>query len=332
MTTPEPALRFDLNESPLGPPDAVARRIASAAVEAHTYPLELTERVVERVADHFGVRPDEVLISQGIDECVDRLVTHFASMRFVTTEPGFNGYSDRLKVLGREGFVLRRVGPDFALEQRGKEQLRATDFVLLADPDNPTGVVTPAQTLAFIEARVGAVLVDRTYADYADVDLAPAGIGPGRFRFHSLSKSFALAGLRVGVLLGPSSVIGALRAQQWFCSTSSLSLVALEAALDYAPLFRERSQALIRERRRLVSGLRQRGFDARDTQTNFVLIADAPASMVAALGAKGMRVADMACCRLHGHVRVCVRTPADNQALLDQLVELYPTLRIPSAS
>ncbi|MDC0675728.1 pyridoxal phosphate-dependent aminotransferase [Nannocystis radixulma] len=311
--------RFDLNESALGLPEVVRRRVRESADQFHCYPLAQTEQTLARVAEHFGVTRDEVLLTQGIDECVDRLITHFEAMRFVATWPGFHGYWDRIAVMRRRSFALRRVGPTFELACDDVEALERDDFVLLADPDNPTGVVTTQTQLEQLQRRCGRLLVDRTYAGYADAPLAALAPGPRGFYFHSFSKSFAMAGLRVGALIGPAEDIEAMRARQWFCSMSTPSLVAVAAALDHVDEFQDRCRALIEERGRVVADLRARGFRVHETQTNFVIVAADPAVVLPRLAARGMLVKDMGCYGLDGHVRISLRTPAENLALVEAI-------------
>ena len=312
-------MRFDLNESALGLPEAVRRRILDSADQLHCYPLVQTEQTLTRVAEHFGVARDEVLLTQGIDECVDRLISHFEAMRFVAPWPGFNGYWDRIAVMRRRSFALRRLGPRFELDREDIEALERDDFVMLADPDNPTGVVTTWAELEELQRRCGRLLIDRTYADYADRPLATLVPGLRGFCFHSFSKSFAMAGLRVGALIGPAEDIAAMRARQWFCSMSTPSLVAVEAALDHVEQFQARCREVIEERGRLVSALRARGFTVHETQTNFVIVAVDPARVLPRLAARGMLVKDMGCCGLEGHVRISLRTSAENLALVEAI-------------
>ncbi|GAA5239949.1 hypothetical protein BMMON2_27710 [Burkholderia mallei] len=80
--------------------------------------------------------------------------------------------------------------------------------------------------------RAGKLLIDETYVDYSSFRARGLAYGENELVFRSFSKSYGLAGLRLGALFGPSELIAAMKRKQWFCNVGTLDLHALEAALD----------------------------------------------------------------------------------------------------
>ena len=153
-----------------------------------------------------------------------------------------------------------------------------TKVVLVCTPNNPTGpAVTQTELDAFL-AKVPShvlVVVDEAYVEFVRMDDAVDGLAT--YRAHenvvltrTFSKAYGLAGFRVGYAVGPAPIAGALRAVSLPFGVSSVAQAAAVASLAAEPALFERVDALVQERTRVVSGLREAGWNDPEAQGNFV--------------------------------------------------------------
>ncbi len=322
MPHPETYLRFDLNENPYPLPDEVCRRISQGIRQSHCYPIALEQEVTERVARYFGVPSGNLVITNGIDECTDRLIMQFRGMRFVTTSPGFNGYWHRLDVLKQRSMTLERAAPDFQISEQDIHRITRDDFVLLANPDNPTGIVYDDETLQRLSSRCGRMLMDMAYVDYSDVSREMI-LGDDRvLYFRSFSKSFALAGFRLGALIGDGNVIRTIKESQWFCNINSLGLIALDAVLNNADWFEHKVELVLGEKARIQKELLGLGYRVRDTSTNFLVVETAGLNgLVEYLRQRKILVKDTKGFGMSGFIRCSIRTAVENERFLHAMNE-----------
>jgi len=203
-------------------------------------------------------------------------------------------------------------------------------LVWLCNPNNPTGVYLRRSQLEQLLAacvECGALLVvDEAYLPFVrEVDSLVPLLATGHlFLLRSMTKDYALAGVRLGYGLGSEEVVTALRKVQAPWSVSAVAQAAGEAALaDEAHLERSRAEVWA-ARTLLVDGLRARGFTVSEPAANFVL-AEAPggwasaAELRAALFERRCVVRDCASFGLPRHIRVGVRTRAECERVLDEL-------------
>jgi histidinol-phosphate aminotransferase len=136
---------LDWNESPIGPPALAVKRVIDAAERIHRYPRGLMEEIAVLAAGHFGVAPENILLTAGVDEAID--ITLSLAARAWGVQPGFDGYEDRVRTNGKP-FHPIPLGAD------------------------------PAVWIARIRAVAGHVFIDETYQEFSS---APSVLrtGPG---------------------------------------------------------------------------------------------------------------------------------------------------------
>lgn len=324
MTRAEP-IRLDLNESPFAPPAGAVASIRAAAARVGAYPIDTARRAHDAVAAHYGVRPEQVLLTSGVDEATDLCLLELGDLHTFT--PGFDGYAARARALGRR-VVETRLAAGFAIPSELNGDRRGDVVVAVASPNNPTANQFPDAAIERLCTRFAHVLLDETYVDFAP--RAP-GIGllarfPRLVVFRSFSKSFALAGLRLGVLLAGAELVARLRARQQFHSVDRLALEGLLGALEHgADYVRDSSRRLARLRDELVAELRDLGVFAgvHDSHANFVLVSCHDAAEVervrSRLRAAGVLVASCRRLGLPEGLRIAVPTRAGREALLAAL-------------
>ncbi|WP_163509202.1 Rv2231c family pyridoxal phosphate-dependent protein CobC [Fodinicola acaciae] len=263
------------------PPGWLRDQLTQALREISAYPDVTTARLA--VARRHSRDPAEVLLTAGAAEAFVLLARTTRARRIVVVHPQFTEPEAAMRAAGhRVERVVLPAESGFFLDPA----LVPTDadLVLVGNPTNPTSVLHPAATLRQL-ARPGRMLVvDEAFADTiagepeslsADADV------PGLVVLRSLTKTWGLAGLRVGYLLAERSVVSTVERAQPLWSVSSLAAVAAEACSTPVAVAEAAAAAevLARHRGYLVSRLRALGIDLPvEPASSFVLLrlADGP--------------------------------------------------------
>ncbi len=334
---PRDILRFDLNTSPTGP-DFVAVVLAGPFdPPLNEYPDSTYAGRAEAAAAAVDARPDEILVGCGADEVLDIIAKAFLP-------PGGTGivpiptYSMYGVLTGQRPATMRsimRLAPDagFALDLATMvEAAPSADVIWLCAPNNPTGAPESEEAIvAVLEAAAAgpnggpAVVVDEAY-----IEFDPGSVAPLRDRFErlivirTLSKAFALPGLRVGYAVAARPTIERLERLRPPGSISTASAAVAEAALRTPDIAAENARRIGAERERLIGALSELGLGSYPSTTNFVLVrfGDQPTAEDATdhLLRNGIVPRTFGPANpLRGHLRFTVRTIDENERLLGVL-------------
>jgi histidinol-phosphate aminotransferase len=321
--------KLSSNEAPLGPAPAVRTAVARAADQANRYPS--SSALAEMVAALTGVKEDQVILSNGSDELCYLIATLFIEpgARVVLSDPCYQ--IDELVTRiqhGKPSFVpLRDGGHD--LEAMAETAADAA-VLWLPTPHNPTGMaVAPGQLERFLK-RVPAsclVVLDEAYRSYVDSDLRLPSLElirlhPNVIVQRTFSKSYALAGLRLGCGFGSGEVISALNGLRPPFNVNAAALAAGRAALENLA-WRDYGVELVRrERARLERTLDALGFEYFPSQANFVTFrAPELVRLDARLRQAGLVVRDGADLGLDGWLRASIGAPPEMAVLRAVLTE-----------
>jgi histidinol-phosphate aminotransferase len=320
-------VRLDMNENTAGPAARVLerlRRLDPACIASYPEYAEAERELARR----FGVRPGELLLTAGADDALRLLADAFLERgaRVLIVEPTFALYRWYSQRAGARVAALR-YGPrlDFPLERvcHVLERQRPRLF-FLANPNNPTGTLLPRSALLRIlqAARSTLMVVDEAYADFAGVSVVDQVGRPNLVVLRTFSKAAGLAGLRVGCLIAHREVAELLRRVRPPYGVSAIAVAAALAATSDQREQQRRVRAVIRQRQRLLAGLKRFGVPAWPSAANFVLADFGPAApaVVARLERHGILVRDRSedFGRV-GPVRITVGTPAEMKTLLEVL-------------
>jgi histidinol-phosphate/aromatic aminotransferase/cobyric acid decarboxylase-like protein len=322
-----------------GAPPAWLRAALHDAVDrAAAYPDPRPARAA--VARAHDRDPDEVLLTAGAAEAFVLVARALAPRRAVVVHPSFTEPEAALRAAGHPvERVLLRAGDGWRLRPDAVPQ--DADLVVLGNPTNPTSVLHPADVVAAL-ARPGRVLVvDEAFAD--TVPGEPASLAhrrdlPGLLVVRSLTKTWGLAGLRVGYALGAPDLVTALAAAQPQWPVSTPALAALQACTT--PGARAEADAAARElaahRAALLAALPAGVAVEGEPASSFVLLRVAGGAAVrGALRAAGwaVRRGDTFPGLTADHLRVAVRDPATSRAFAAALAGILgaplPAPRVP---
>lgn len=237
-----------------------------------------TEDFEAFLAERHGLSKEQVLVTAGSDEAIDRACRAFLAegRELVFAEPSF----EMLRRYGEmAGGTLKTVpwapGSDFPVDALAEQITPETGIVAILSPNNPSGGVASKTDLIKLAEKAphALILVDLAYADFADEDLTEAVLSlPNALAVRALSKSWGLAGLRVGYALGSKDLIGWLRGAgaPYPVAGPSLALAQLRLEKDSGEQ-KEYIERVRSERRQLEDELRSLGIEAYPSQGNFVL-------------------------------------------------------------
>ncbi|MDR5867705.1 threonine-phosphate decarboxylase CobD [Halomonas koreensis] len=331
-----PVIDFSANLNPLGPPAWLPDRLAAAGEALSRYPDPDDDHARRAIADHEGVAPERVLVTNGGAEAIYLAAALHAGGRALVVEPGFGEYARACRHYGLDVVSLPLRGEAFRLDlEAALHALDGVDVAFLCRPHNPTGTLIPRADVELLLARAHAtgttLVVDEAFIDFTEGDerLTPWLDGtPHLLLLRSMTKLYDLPGLRLGYLLGAPDRVRRLAALQmpWSVNALALSLVApLLADRDY--LARTRAW-LAAERAAVPAAVRDLGFAVPPTQANFFLLRGGPdaetsESLFAFLLHRGLLAR-----HTHGFagldgawLRLALRGAADNARLIEALAE-----------
>ena len=309
-------LRLDKNEGATPAGDLL--RAATDPELLRRYP---DARPLERyLAGRLGVESERVLVTAGADDALNRICrVHLTRGRdIVLPSPTFQTFEELIRLAGAE---IRRVawdGEAYPTDDVLASVTGRSAAIAVVSPNNPTGATASRDDLTRLAEAGPLLIVDQTYAEFADQDLTKTALRlPNALVVRSLSKTWGLAGLRVGYVVGPRELVDRLRAagQPYPVSGPSLAIARrwLEVGADRMATYIERIRRERQDLHEILAGL---GASPYPSQANFVLARFPDACWVRdALAALGVIV------RLFPrHLRIgCPGNPGDFARLEDAL-------------
>jgi histidinol-phosphate aminotransferase len=327
-------VRLNTNESPLPPPAAFRDALAAeiSRIEWHRYPDRQAAELRAAIADFHGVTPDMVFAANGSNEVLQTILLAYtgAGRRVATFEPTYQMHAQIARVVGADVVEGERQD-DFTLDPAEiKRVVTGYDphVTFLTSPNNPTGIVEPAERIdELLTLANGLVVADEAYAQFADWS-ALAMIDEQRSLVvtRTFSKTWSMAGVRLGYVIGPTWFVRELDKVVLPYHLDAAKQVAGRLALRYVTEMDDRVRQIVAERERLSSEMGALPITVTPSGANFILFR--PDTMGGrdlwqALVDRSVLVRDCSGWpRLAGHLRVTVGTPAENDAFLDALKEI----------
>jgi len=323
-------VRLNANESPDSPWAELDRS------PLNRYPLVRPVELQKRLADFYGVPSDHLLVTRGSTEGIDTLLRTFCRAyqdNIVVTPPTFDMYKVYADVQGTPIIeVPLDADRDYALDAdaviAGANDL--TKLIFICSPNNPTGgLVSQTDILKVAEARrdKSIVVVDEAYVEFSGAESLATQVDSfdNVAVLRTLSKAFALAGARCGVIIGSPDLISLLgRVLSPYSFSTPVTERVLDALSDEG--YRKAAALVLRginERDRLVDALAGMPAVARvwPSRSNFILVRfEDPDAVRITLKRRSILIREYAHRpELAGCARITVGTPAENDLLLDAL-------------
>ncbi len=334
---PDKVLDFSANINPLGPSQVVLSAIQNAftPVSLRTYPD--ARAFVCAIASKDRLMPDEIVVGSGVTSLIFAVAHAVLPKRVLILEPAFGEYARACTAVNAEvtPWLLNEESgftPDFAsLERFVKE--RQCDLVILNSPHNPTGNIYPRNALLSLidvaETHDTVVLLDEAFIDYGSQEglLSLVPTKPHLIVLRSLTKFYAIPGLRIGYAVCNATLAATVRRQLDPWSVSTIALEAGQAALGDDHFVAESLRVNVCARHEFAAALRGVGLHVFPSAANF-LLAKLPKASGEALQhwLEPERILIRRCESFYGlddrFVRMAVRTSDDNMRLVS-LIEQW---------
>jgi histidinol-phosphate aminotransferase len=319
-------IKLNTNENPYPPSPKVARAIEEVlrqGLAKYPDPLAMSFRL--RAAEVLGVEKDWILCGNGSDDILTIVTRAFVGPgeRLRLPYPSYILYKTLAQI---QGAVAEEVkfNADWSLPDSFGQATRDLKLAFLPNPNSPTGTLIRRDAILRLAERLPCpLLVDEAYVDFAEensLDLVRQN--EKIIVSRSLSKSYALAGLRFGFLIAQPHMIEQLVKVKDSYNCDSLSIAGATAALDDQAWLAANRAKVLATRGRLTAGLRSFGFEAIDSQANFVWCTHPSKSAKALyenLKAQGVLVRYMNYSGWGDGLRISVGTDEQIEALLGLL-------------
>jgi histidinol-phosphate aminotransferase len=321
-------LRLDFNENTAGCSPAVRRALAKlTSKQLAMYPEYQTP--TRRIARYFGVRPTELLLTNGGDDALrvffDTFVDSAGSI--LICEPTFPMYRYYAEIYGARISVLRYGRQmEFPLNDALAALRRKPRALFIANPNNPTGTLLQPQAIRTIlnAATHTAVVIDEAYAEFSGFSVVPwIRKYPQLFVARTFSKVAGLAALRLGAVIGCQDSLSLVRRAMPPFPVNLAALVAAEAAINDRPTMGSYVRAVTRTRAWLASELQTLNVITYPSAGNFLLanFGTAGPALFRKLEHQGILLRERSRDIGPGFVRITIGTSAEMQRLLKTIRE-----------
>ncbi len=336
-------VRLNTNESPEPPPDAFRAAVADAVASTawHRYPDRQATALRDGLARHHGVAAGQVFAANGSNEVIQTLLLTFGGpgRTAATFEPTYALHRHLASITGTGHVAGER---DAAFAVGGDEMDRVLDqqpaVVFFCSPNNPTGNAEDRQTVLDAVARVGRwgglVVVDEAYGQFCSwsaLDLV--GTDRNLVVCRTFSKTWAMAGARLGYLIGPEWLVAELGKVVLPYHLDAVTQTAGLLALDHTDDMVARVARLVEARGEVLDRLNGLELDVWPSESNFILFRPRRHDAVTVwqgLVDRSVLVRDCSSWpRLEGCLRVTIGSPEENDRFL---TALRAVLESPEAS
>ncbi len=330
-------VRLNTNESPVGPPPEFASQVAKAvrSMDWNRYPNRSAIGLRTAIAALHNTNRERIFAANGSNEVLQTLLLtyggpHRCSAMF---EPTYALHSHLSRITGTN-VVQGERNPDFSLDLGEVERVidsNRPSIVFLCSPNNPTGLVdtrSEVERVLELTSSTGALLcVDEAYAQFSPwsaLDMMGADVPLVVTRTYS--KTWAMAGARLGYMVGPDWVVAEMEKVVMPYHLDSMTQIAGTLALDHLDAMQQRVGEIVSERDQLAAQLSRLPVHVWPSGSNFILFRPetTPGNDVwQALLDRSVLVRNCATWpRLEGCLRVTIGTAEENSLFLEALTEV----------
>lgn len=320
-------IKLNTNENPYPPSPQVLQALTDAIGEnLRLYPRPMADDVRTSAARLYRLQPENVLVGNGSDEllAIAMRATLDPGDRVAYPVPTYSLYDTLVTIHSAEAAHVP-FPADFSLP----EKLAEVDsrLVIVCNPNSPSGTrIAPEALGPLFRRRDRLILIDEAYVDFADGDcLGLVRDFPNVVILRTLSKSYSLAGMRIGLALGPEPVIAELAKVKDSYNVNRLSIVAGAAALRDPRWMEANIRRIRRTREALTESLVAMGFEVPASQANFVLArkrGEDLGPLYEGLKRRGVLVRHFATPELRDSLRISVGTDEEIAVLVRVLGQL----------
>jgi histidinol-phosphate aminotransferase len=329
--------QLNTNENPYPPSEelvkAIIRGVEEVASSLNRYPDRDAIELRKALANFLNSRSQTELAEQNIwaangsNEIIQSIFLAFGGNTSLGFTPSYSMHPLIAQVTGTP-WVNGVRNPDFTLNcDRAIDHIRAikAKLIFVTTPNNPTGTaiaLADIERLAKAAAEISALLVvDEAYAEFSDEPSAITLLKryPNLLVIRTMSKAFALAGVRLGYLAANEEVISALELVRLPYHLGTITQAVALVALEHSVELLANVAKLVADREQIVSKLKNLGVDVIPSSANFLLFTVSSSKEIwDSLLDQGVLVRDVG---LSGYLRVTIGNAAENQRFIDALAD-----------
>ncbi len=327
-------LDFSANINPLGPPEWLRPLISSEVASLVHYPDPYAGKLVQAIAERYKVPEESVVVANGTTELLYQLPKLLGCAQALIPSPS---YIDYTKVMELAGMTVRpfllSAEREFTLQPHELASLlTGGELVVIGSPNNPTGaLVDPEQIIQLAKEHPATLfLIDEAFLEFVVGGRSVALAADNILTLHSLTKFYAIPGLRLGFGIFPLPIARLLREHlpPWTVNTLAQA-VGVRALADHE--YAEQTRAYCRElRTNLVQDLQRfPALQLFDSAANYLLLRLVDGSNARILAGQLLerKIMIRTCSNYTGldasYFRIAVRTEKENKLLLSALCEIF---------
>lgn len=282
LTMPDTVVDFSVNLNPFGPPESLKQHWDGWFDKITDYPDPDGRQLKKQIAETAQISESAILLGNGGAELISLLAQFFQRKRILIIDPSFSEYERMCQAYNCQisHFTLRENDWKLPLDEMDK-QIKENDVLFLCHPNNPTGISYTIEELLKIATLCKKndcyLVIDEAFYDFL---LDPKTI-VGFLRdfsnvmiLRSLTKMYAIAGLRLGYMLAAPSLIERFRRYQVHWNVNALAIAAGIKCLQTTDYVQRTQEFIGEERGRLFSVLRKNGYQMSNSDVNFYLLRD----------------------------------------------------------
>lgn len=323
-------IKLNTNESPFAPSERVEKAVAAESRNLQLYSDPECRELNKKAAEFFGVEPENILMTNGSDE-----ILNFAFIAFGDVEKGFAfpdytyGFYPVFADLNGVPYKKIALGRDFRVNVSDYENVGMN--IVIANPNAPTGLAISLEDIERIlkTNTESVVIIDEAYVDFG----GESAVGLTK-KYDNLlvtrtfSKSYSLAGARLGFGIGNKELIADLNKIKYSTNpynVNRMTMAAGVAALEDAKYYRDNCDTIIRNREAAKEELRALGFTVTDSKANFIFAAHSGISgkeLYLKLKERGILVRHFDTCGIEDYNRITVGTSEQMKALIEEIKKI----------
>ena len=323
-------IKLNTNENPYPPSPKVYAALRKAiGASLRLYPQPMSDNLCAAAAAVYGINKENVMAGNGSDELLSIIMRCFvdAGDRVAYPVPTYSLYDTLVEI--QAGVAIRVPFPeDFAMpDELARQDARLT---ILCNPNAPSGTLVSLAGIAKLAGAVAGILVvDEAYVDFAASEGASAipliQQLPNLIVLRTLSKSFSLAGLRIGLAFASAEIVAGLHKVRDSYNLDRLSIAAGTAALKDLAWMKRNAARIQRSRQRLATRLKRLGYQVYSSHANFILARQPDKNLrpiYEELKRRKILVRYFDVPGLRDCLRITVGTPKEVRALLNELAAI----------
>lgn len=282
LSLPDDVLDFSVNLNPFGSPQVLHDHWARWFHLIEDYPDPVGAEIRSLIAQEENLPMSSVLLGNGGAELITSLANMLAGKRVLIVQPTFSEYEKACRAHGCDVSFIHLTEGAWNLDiSTITQQLPHTDALFLCHPNNPTGVVYAEdelrQLLDACEQHECLLIIDEAFYDFVkDAPTFACKVKRSRHLviIRSLTKMYAIAGLRLGYVLADPTLIMNIQAFQSYWSVNALALEAGKVCIRDTSHVKLAQSYVLKERTRLFQHLNHLGYILSNSHVNYYLLRD----------------------------------------------------------